>query len=110
MVLDESKVAELHALRKEVKKLRYLCELADGPPRELAVLTKWQGYLGSVHDIDVALEHVRGNAIGFQGRAISQLERSRHLGYTKFIGEYRIDVIGLHGKSKVLPGPPMTFT
>ena len=109
VVRDESKVAELHSLRKEVKKLRYLCELADEPPRELTVLAKWQDSLGVIHDIDVALEFVRGSAVDFKGRAVGQLERSRHQSYAKFIGEYRVDMVGLLGKSKVLAGAPVAI-
>jgi CHAD domain-containing protein len=106
VVQDESKVAELHSLRKEVKKLRYLCELADVAPRELDVLTKWQESLGAVHDIDVALDFVRGSSLDFKGRAVSQLEHSRHASYLRFLGEYRKDSVRTIGKSKALSARP----
>jgi len=99
---DESRVAELHALRKEVKKLRYLCELADDTPRELEVLAKWQDSLGAVHDVDVALEFVRGSSDELRGMAATQMERARHTNYAKFLEEYRVDSVETIRKSKML--------
>jgi CHAD domain-containing protein len=101
VVQDESKITELHALRKEVKKLRYLCELADDIPRDLTVLTKWQEHLGAVHDFDVALDFVRGNAEP-KGRAVSMLQRARRAGYHKFLRDWRAGSVAVLGKTKLL--------
>jgi CHAD domain-containing protein len=101
VVQDDSKIAELHALRKEVKKLRYLCELADDTPRDLAVLAKWQEHLGAVHDFDVALDFVRGSREP-KGSAVNMLERARRASYQKFLKEWRAGSAAVLGKSKLL--------
>jgi len=82
---DESRIEELHALRKETKKLRYLLELADKSPRELPVLTAWQERLGAIHDLDVAVDCIRRSQLDFpKQKAIAELMRRRHLGYRRF--------------------------
>ncbi|MDE1853975.1 MAG: CHAD domain-containing protein [Thaumarchaeota archaeon] len=95
---DESKVAELHALRKEVKKLRYLLELADEIPLEVPTLTSSQESLGAIHDLDVAMSYIQGSHIDFKGRAVGELRRSRHSKYLKFVGSLRDSAAGeTHG-------------
>ena len=78
---DESKITELHELRKDSKKLRYLIELVinkennDTSKRNknddtnvlidnnnhkiLEHLEKVQGMLGDIHDYDIALDYLR---------------------------------------------------
>jgi len=85
---DESKVVELHSLRKEVKKVRYLSELADKPPQRLSSLAKWQDSLGAIHDIDVAIAYLKGLGADF-GRAILELQRDRHSKYMAFVRDFR---------------------
>ena len=85
---DESKAVELHSLRKEVKKMRYLIELAEKPPSRLPSLEKWQESLGAIRDLDVAIAYLEG-AFGESGqRAILELQRARHLNYLKFVRSY----------------------
>jgi CHAD domain-containing protein len=100
---DESKVEQLHALRKEVKKIRYLLELADGSPSELPSLTKWQESLGAIHDLDVAIAYLEGSRIESKGRAILELQRARNSKYLKLVREYRTDLKEAFGKENVLP-------
>ena len=86
---DESKVEELHSLRKEVKKMRYLIELADKAPARLSSLAKWQESLGAVRDLDVAITHLEG-AHGDSGQgSILELRRARHSNYLKLVRDYR---------------------
>lgn len=78
---DDSKITELHELRKDSKKLRYLIELVtnkennDASKRNikddtnilidnnnhkiLEHLEKIQGMLGDIHDYDIALDYLR---------------------------------------------------
>jgi CHAD domain-containing protein len=84
VVNDESKVAELHSLRKEIKKLRYLLELADRSPSEVVALTKWQESLGAVHDLDVAVLYLGAKGPEF-GKAVRELRRIRHARYLGFV-------------------------
>jgi CHAD domain-containing protein len=88
---DESRVVELHSLRKEAKKLRYLLELADKTPARLSSLTKWQESLGAIHDLDVANAYLKGAGAGAGRGAILELQRERHSNYLAFIRAYRAD-------------------
>jgi len=93
---DESKIGELHALRKETKKLRYLLELADKSPRELSVLAAWQERLGTIHDFDVAIDYLRRSRLDFpKQKAIAELMRTRHLRYRGFAREGKRDTAGV---------------
>jgi len=84
---SESRMAELHALRKETKKLRYLLEMADTKPAELEVLTAWQEELGAVHDLDVAIDFLKRGWTS--SGATAELQEGRHAGYLRFVAEYR---------------------
>jgi CHAD domain-containing protein len=84
---DESKAVELHSLRKEVKKMRYLTELADKPPQLVASLARWQESLGAIHDIDVAIAYLK-EVDTDSGRAILELQRARHSKYLAFVRDY----------------------
>jgi len=87
VVSNESKVKELHLLRLEVKKLRYLLELTDGKPKELAVLPKWQDNLGMIHDIDVAIAFVEDHSRAPSAQVMNELRRARHMEYGRFLSQ-----------------------
>ena len=88
---DESRVVELHSLRKEVKKLRYLLELADKVPERLSSLAKWQESLGAIHDLDVAIAYLKTLDAGSGRGAILDLQSARHSNYMAFVRAYRAD-------------------
>ena len=94
---DESKAKELHALRKEVKKLRYLLELADVAPPELPVLSRWQESLGAIHDLDVAVAFMQNSNIESRERAIGELQGVPHQNYVSFTNEYEKDLMKIRG-------------
>ena len=104
---DESKVDELHSLRLEVKKLRYLLELSDRSPPELAAVTRWQESLGAIHDLDVAMDFLQGSNVEMKGWAMNEFRRVRHRSYLKFVGEYRTDSMESLDSSQVLAGGPV---
>jgi CHAD domain-containing protein len=85
VVEDESNVQELHTLRKEAKKLRYLLELDERGPPELPALTKWQDSLGVIHDLDVAVDYLHDRGIDPSAKVIGEIKRARHLAYLKFV-------------------------
>ncbi len=100
---DESKVKDVHALRIEVKKLRYLLELESKSPPELPVMTKWQDSLGAIHDLDVAMDYIQRNRLDFtRDSVIRELRGRRHSSYVKFVSEFGIDSTAALGSSKVL--------
>ncbi len=90
---DESRIADLHKLRIEVKKLRYLLELAEGTSRDLKVLTRWQDALGEIHDLDVAISYLLGNLQGI-GKKIAEkeLELDRHKMFREFSESFAADL------------------
>ena len=104
----ESKVDELHALRLEIKKLRYLLELSEKSPRELPMVTRWQDSLGAIHDLDVALRFLEESDLELKGWALDDLRRSRHRAYAKFAGESRADSMKTLGESGLLVGGPLS--
>ena len=93
---DESKVKELHTLRKEVKKLRYVKELGDGTSSELEILTEWQEALGAVHDLDVAVDYLKAGRWRIPASVLQDLRHKRHSRYVHFLG------IGLDGHQRTL--------
>ena len=97
---DESKVVELHSLRKEVKKLRYMLELAAKAPARLSSLTKWQDSLGAIHDLDVAIAYLKGVGTDSGLGAILELQRERHSNYLAFVRAYRADRIAALGEAE----------
>jgi CHAD domain-containing protein len=98
---DESKVVELHSLRKEAKKLRYLLELADKTPERLSSLSKWQDALGAIHDLDVAITYLKGAGASPGREPILELKRERHSNYLAFIRAYRTDPAQALGEGSV---------
>lgn len=59
---DEKRIDELHALRKDFKKLRYSLELASckkTTSRILENLKNFQDILGEIHDSDIIIEYLR---------------------------------------------------
>ena len=105
VVNDESKVAELHSLRKEVKKLRYLLELTDKGSPEVDVLTEWQESLGAIHDLDVAVVYLQGKGPEF-AKAIRSIQRIRHARYLGFVNKRVSGTTNMLRRSKILAMGP----
>ncbi len=64
VVSDPKRIEELHSLRKDCKKLRYLLELAPKDEevlRQIAILHEWQDTLGSIRDDDITINFLRRN-------------------------------------------------
>jgi CHAD domain-containing protein len=101
---DESKLEELHSLRIEVKKMRYLLELPGKTPPQLATVTRWQESLGAIHDLDVALRFLEERDVELKGWAVDEFRRSRHRAYLKFVGESKADSIEAVGEGSFLIG------
>jgi CHAD domain-containing protein len=106
VVDDETKVEELHALRKEGKKMRYLLELSDGRPSELSILTGWQDSLGAIHDLDVAVSYLEGSRKESKRDVILELRRARDARYQKFVREHGKKSIEASGKGRPLAAHP----
>ncbi len=60
-ISSEEKIAELHELRKDCKKLRYLLELAPNSKSSnfITKLKEMQDLLGSIHDSDITTDFLK---------------------------------------------------
>lgn len=72
---DSENVKQLHSLRKDLKKLRYILETVDnhavkkiekkiqaaGIPADIELLEKLQDELGEIHDSDITLQYLRSS-------------------------------------------------
>ena len=101
---DDSKIVELHGIRKDAKKLRYLFELVLDREDEkdekgiekynsssgfkiLSHLEKIQKILGDIHDYDVAIDYLNqhpssGSSIP---KALANIKRMRKTKYKEFM-------------------------
>jgi len=61
---DPANMEELHLLRIDARRLRYVLELIDNKetPKLVKLLESWQDVLGPIHDNDVTIEYLRSSA------------------------------------------------
>lgn len=54
------KKEQLHRLREDTRKLRYILDLGDGKPlrKQSKILRLWQDVLGEIHDSDIFIEYL----------------------------------------------------
>ena len=88
---DESKVGELHSMRKKIKRLRYLLEdeldgdLVSGLLEEIKLI---QEIMGDIHDYDITIQYVLDNPEYFSQSAILfvAMQRKREQFYRRLVG------------------------
>lgn len=103
VVNDDSKIVELHEVRKDAKKLRYLFELVLDKEDEksekgiendnisgfriLSHLEKIQKILGDIHDYDVALDYLNQHPSSGSSvpKALTNIKRIRKKKYDEFV-------------------------
>ena len=58
---DQTKVEELHVVRRDCKQLRYVLEMGEfsRPPKPLVTLRSWQDLLGTIRDHDVMIAYLQ---------------------------------------------------
>jgi CHAD domain-containing protein len=88
---DSSKIEELHRLRKDFRRLRYVLEMVPAGKRrgylKRAVgrdveLRELQALLGLIHDTDITIEYLRGRG---NGQLLSKETANRMQLYKKFV-------------------------
>ena len=90
VLTNRMKVEELHELRKDCKKIRYMLELLDKDNKSAALLRrtleKVQDFLGSIHDSDATIMYLRSYAPNQEIQEVINKEtKQRELQYEKFL-------------------------
>src|ERR671924_5358 len=91
--LDSSKVEELHRLRKDCKKLRYILEMVPPAGRkkyERAVslalaLEELQDLLGAIRDSDITIEYLQGSRTKIAGELAAREAGNRDRLYLELV-------------------------
>ncbi len=95
---DQSKVDELHVVRRDCKRLRYVLEMSEfkKPPKPLVALRSWQDLLGAIRDHDVMTEYLRGLKKSPEIQTALNLEsENRRKSYLKFVEVSRDNPVGM---------------
>jgi CHAD domain-containing protein len=90
VVKSEQNVDELHELRKDCKKLRYLMELIPESSGFVGNLKQMQDLLGNIHDSDITIEFLSKHCSKHKNvdEALKiEVEKRRHL-YNDFVRMY----------------------
>jgi len=93
VVKDENNVKELHELRKDCKKLRYLLEMGDDSEASSLIkhLKHIQDSLGAIHDSDITVDFLKKLPTKYKPDEIIKSESDlRALLYQKFAQEHRL--------------------
>lgn len=118
---DDSKIDELHEVRKDAKKLRYLFELLlnkeiEGPEKGidkdnkschkiLSRLEKIQKLLGDIHDYDITIDYLNQHPSGSSSlpEVLTNIKKIRKRKYNEFV-EYAKpkDTIGILQSSRIV--------
>jgi len=95
---DESKVDELHSLRKHCKRLRYTLELfpsVRNQARLVSDLRDWQDALGEMRDSDVVIEYLsRARPTEGVRSALASERAYRHRKYLYFVRSSKGSMVG----------------
>ncbi|HEY8110431.1 MAG TPA: CHAD domain-containing protein, partial [Candidatus Nitrosotenuis sp.] len=86
-------VEELHRLRKEYKKLRYILELTEDPESSNFIknLKQLQDILGSIHDSDITIDFLKKLPSKYKiGEIIKKENDSRTQVYQKFVELHKV--------------------
>jgi CHAD domain-containing protein len=80
--------AELHQLREDSRRLRYVLELdkSKETSEPLKILESWQDVLGAIHDSDIFIEHFDKGKVSTEIKTLIEPEVSaRNENYQKFL-------------------------
>jgi CHAD domain-containing protein len=96
---DADKVAELHELRKDCKKLRYLLELvsrdnsSDNPiSRMREELQTMQDLLGAIHDCDATVAYLKRKKGQKRNEIIEDIVQEREKRYENFLAHFKSNI------------------
>jgi CHAD domain-containing protein len=84
------RIKELHSLRMNCKKLRYILEISHSDPKRVKALISWQDSLGKVHDCDIALQYLSEiKSTPAVTRIISEIKKTRSVQYSEFVSLFK---------------------
>ncbi|MGB8134916.1 MAG: CHAD domain-containing protein [Nitrososphaeraceae archaeon] len=111
---DPDKVAELHELRKDCKKLRYLLELVSHDNSSGNIISKMeeelqnmQDLLGAVHDCDATVVYLKRQKRQKTNEIIEDIVQERKKRYENFLAHFKSNIMNNKHSSFMLGIPKM---
>jgi CHAD domain-containing protein len=111
---DADKVAELHELRKDCKKLRYLLELVSHDnssgniiPKMEEELQTMQDLLGAIHDCDATVAYLKRQKRQKNNEIIEDIVQERKKRYENFLAHFKSNIMNNKHSSLMLGIPEM---
>jgi CHAD domain-containing protein len=93
VISDEKKIVELHQLRKDCKKLRYILEITPNSESATFVtkLKEMQDLLGAIHDCDITINFLQKIATKIDNaeKFLKKESKARALLYANFVANYK---------------------
>jgi CHAD domain-containing protein len=109
---DPDKVAELHELRKDCKKLRYLLELVSHDkssdniiPKMEEELQNMQDLLGAIHDCDATITYLKRQKRQKTNEIIGGIMQERKKRYENFLAHFKSNIMNNKHSSLILSKP-----
>ena len=97
---DPDKVAELHELRKDCKKLRYLLELVSHDNSSDNIISKMeeelqkmQDLLGAIHDCDATVAYLKRQKLQNKNEIIEAILQERKKRYENFLDHFKSSIM-----------------
>jgi CHAD domain-containing protein len=97
---DANKVAELHELRKDCKKLRYLLELVSHDNSSDNIISKMeeelqkmQDLLGAIHDCDATAAYLKRRKLQDKNEIIESILQERKKRYENFLAHFKSSIM-----------------
>ena len=111
---DPNKVAELHELRKDCKKLRYLLELVSHDNSSGNIISKMeeelqnmQDLLGAIHDCDATVVYLKRQKRQKTNEIIEDIVQERKKRYENFLAHFKSNIVNNKHNSLMLGIPEM---
>ena len=110
---DPDKVAELHELRKDCKKLRYLLELVSHDNSSGNIISKMeelqnmQDLLGAIHDCDATVVYLKRQKRQKTNEKIEDIMQERKKRYENFLAHFKSNIMNNKHSSLMLGIPKM---
>jgi CHAD domain-containing protein len=111
---DPDKVAELHELRKDCKKLRYLFELVSHDNSSGNIISKMeeelqnmQDLLGAIHDCDATVVYLKRQKRQKTNEIIEDIVQERKKRYENFLVHFKSNIMNNKHSSFMLGIPKM---